>query len=67
MPKEQLKPVTMAQSVGNMPECPTCHSTNIERISTGKKAAYVLGVGVLAPAFKKVRSQFECKSCGYKW
>jgi len=48
-------------------ECPTCHSKSIERISTGKKLAYVVGFGILAPAFKKVRSQFECKNCGYKW
>jgi predicted RNA-binding Zn-ribbon protein involved in translation (DUF1610 family) len=49
------------------PRCPTCNSGNIEKISTAKKAAYVAGFGILAPAFKKVRSQFQCKNCGYKW
>lgn len=48
-------------------KCPTCQSTDVERISTAKKTTYVVAVGVLAPAFKKVRSQFECKQCGYKW
>jgi len=61
---EALQPASL---VHNMLKCPTCHSTDIERISTGEKAAYVLGLGILAPAFKKVRSQFECKSCGYIW
>jgi hypothetical protein len=48
-------------------ECPTCHSKTVRKISTSKKFAYVAGFGILAPAFKKVRSQFECKNCGYKW
>lgn len=48
-------------------KCSTCNSNNIERISTAKKAAYVAATGILAPAFKKVRSQFECKNCGCKW
>jgi len=48
-------------------KCPTCQSTNVDRISTGKKLAYIAGFGLLSPVFKKVRSQFECKSCGYKW
>ena len=47
--------------------CPTCKSNNVNKISAGKKMAYVAATGILAPAFKKVRSQFECKSCGYKW
>lgn len=48
-------------------KCPTCSSNNVERISKAKKAAYVAATGILAPAFKKVRSQFECKNCSYKW
>jgi DNA-directed RNA polymerase subunit RPC12/RpoP len=61
--QENMKPVSTLES----PKCPTCGSTDIEKISTGKKLAYVAGFGILAPAFKKARSQFECKSCGYKW
>lgn len=48
-------------------KCPTCQSSNVERITASKKAAYIIGLGIFAPAFKKVRSQFECKRCGYKW
>jgi hypothetical protein len=28
---------------------------------------YVAVAGFLAPVFKKVRSQFICQHCGYKW
>lgn len=48
-------------------KCPTCQSSSVERITAGKKLGHVLAFGIFAPAFKKVRSQFECKSCGYKW
>lgn len=48
-------------------KCPTCQSLTVEKISTSTKVGYVLLTGILAPAFKKVRSQFECKTCGYKW
>lgn len=48
-------------------KCPTCQSTQVEKIGMGKKLAYVVGFGIIAPAFKKVRSQFQCNNCGYKW
>lgn len=48
-------------------KCPTCGSSSIDRISIGRKLAYVIGFGILAPAFKKVRSQFQCRDCRYKW
>ncbi|MDP2755532.1 MAG: hypothetical protein Q8P40_14240 [Nitrospirota bacterium] len=48
-------------------KCPTCGSSSIDRISTGKKLAYIATFGILAPAFKKVRSQFQCRECRYKW
>jgi hypothetical protein len=47
--------------------CPTCKSTDIEKISIGKKLGYVAVMGIFAPAFKNVRSQFRCNKCGYKW
>lgn len=52
------------QPAQNIPHCPTCHSTNIERISSGKKTGGFLGLGVLNSNFKKT---FKCKNCGYKW
>ena len=48
----------------NIPKCPTCNSTNIEKISTGKK---MFG-GVLFGIFSAdVRNTMHCKNCGYKW
>jgi DNA-directed RNA polymerase subunit RPC12/RpoP len=69
--KEAFKNSGQQERTNNLSQmgvkCPTCSSKNVERISTGKKVAYVAATGLLALAFKKVRSQFECKSCGYKW
>ena len=48
----------------NQPKCPTCGSTNIEKISTAKKAAGGFMFGLFS---KTARSQFMCKDCGYKW
>jgi hypothetical protein len=48
-------------------KCPSCNSSRIERISAAKKAGYVAVLGIFAPAFKSVRSQFKCNACGNKW
>lgn len=48
----------------NVPKCPTCGSTRIQKISVSKKALGVFGFGLLS---KTARNQFECKKCGYKW
>ena len=48
----------------NRPKCPTCGSTNIEKISVGKK----LGGGFLFGIFSSdVRNTMHCKDCGAKW
>ena len=47
-----------------LPKCPTCGSTNIEKISTLSKATGAYMFGLLS---KTARSQFKCKNCGYKW
>ena len=48
----------------NHPKCPTCGSTNIEKISVGKK----LGGGFLFGIFSSdVRNTMHCKDCGAKW
>lgn len=46
------------------PKCPTCNSTNIQRISGTRKVAGALGFGIFS---KTARSQYECINCGYKW
>lgn len=48
----------------NVPKCPTCGSTNIEKISSFDKAAGAVMFGLFS---KTARSQFKCKNCGYKW
>ena len=48
----------------NIPKCPTCGSTNIEKISTTKKAIGFVAVGVFSSNFGKT---MHCKQCGYKW
>lgn len=46
------------------PKCPTCQSTNIQRISTTSKMFDIMLVGHFSRA---ARSQFKCNSCGYMW
>ena len=48
----------------NTPKCPTCGSTNVEKISTTKKAIGFVAVGVFSSNFGKT---MHCKQCGYKW
>ncbi len=49
----------------NVPRCPTCQSTKIEKISKKSKvgSAVLWGVFVLG----KVSKTFKCKNCGYSW
>lgn len=46
------------------PKCPTCGSTNIEKISFGKKAVGGALFGIFS---SNVRKSMHCKNCGYKW
>ena len=46
------------------PKCPTCGSTNIQKISDLRRGVHAVAWGLLS---KTARSQFECKNCGYKW
>lgn len=48
----------------NIPKCPTCGSTNIEKISGTAKVAGAVAFGLFS---KTARSQFKCGNCGYKW
>ena len=48
----------------NIPKCPTCQSTNIEKISTAKKVVHGAAFGLFS---NTARSQFHCNNCGYKW
>ena len=48
----------------NQPQCPTCGSTNIEKISVSKKAFGGFLFGVFS---SDVRNTMHCKNCGAKW
>lgn len=53
-----------AQQDTNTPHCPTCGSTNVEKISVGKK---VVGGAIFGLFSSNVRKTMCCKNCGYKW
>ena len=44
--------------------CPTCGSTNTEKISALSKG---VSVGLFGIFSQKVKHQFSCKTCGYEW
>lgn len=46
------------------PECPTCHSKNVQRISGLERGASIIGLGIFS---KKINKSFKCKNCGYTW
>lgn len=48
----------------NSPKCPTCQSTNVQKIGTGERVASVAMMGIFS---KKINKSFKCKSCGYTW
>lgn len=52
-------------STDNTPHCPTCNSTDIEKISTSSKVGKAALFGVLA--IGSITKQFKCNNCGYKW
>lgn len=48
----------------NKPKCPTCGSTNVEKISTTSK---VVGGALFGLFSSNVRNTMRCINCGYKW
>jgi hypothetical protein len=46
-----------------IPKCPTCGSTEIEKISVGDIAKTMFLWGSL----KNFTCTFKCKKCGHKW
>lgn len=56
---------TQSQRVeDNKPKCPTCGSTNIEKISVTKKVTGGFLFGLFS---SDVRNTMHCKKCGHKW
>lgn len=52
------------QKIDSKPHCPTCGSTNIEKISATSKVVGAVAFGLFS---KTAKSQFKCKNCGAKW
>ena len=48
----------------NLILCPNCRSSNVQKISAGRKLAGAIGFGLFS---KTATSQYECKKCKYKW
>lgn len=48
----------------SVPKCPTCGSTNVEKISTAQKAIGFALVGLFSSNLGKT---MHCKDCGYKF
>lgn len=48
----------------NIPRCPTCQSSNIEKISLTKKA---VGGALFGLFSSNIRKTMHCKNCGAKW
>lgn len=46
------------------PECPTCHSKDVQHISGLERGASIVGLGIFS---KKINKSFKCKNCGYTW
>lgn len=46
------------------PKCPTCGSSDIEKISMTSKAVSGVALGIYS---NNIRKTFHCKKCGYKW
>lgn len=48
----------------NIPKCPTCGATNVEKIGGLERGASVAMWGLFS---KKINKTFKCKNCGYTW
>lgn len=63
-PQEQAYNNAVAQELLNKPHCPTCNSTNIQKIGAGERIGSVAMLGLFS---KKINKSFKCKNCGYTW
>lgn len=48
----------------SIPHCPTCNSTNIQKISTTRR---LVTTGLFGLASGDIGKTLLCKNCGYKW
>lgn len=55
---------SMSSQPSGIPKCPTCGSTDIKKISGGKRW---LTTGIFGLASSDVGKTMQCNSCGAKW
>ena len=48
----------------NVPRCPNCHRSNIQKIGGMERAGSVMMLGVFS---NKINKSFKCINCGYTW
>ncbi len=53
-----------AEFYTSTPKCPTCSSTDVEKIGTGERVVSVALFGLFS---RKVTKTYRCNSCGYMW
>lgn len=60
----QQKESSKQTEEANQPHCPTCGSTDIQKISGAKRW---LSTGLFGLASSDIGKSMCCKKCGYKW
>lgn len=60
----EIKWQEMKKARDTTPKCPTCGSTNIQRVSASSKAGSVFLFGLVS---QKVKHQWHCNNCKYEW
>ncbi|MCM1295635.1 MAG: hypothetical protein NC311_08830 [Muribaculaceae bacterium] len=63
-PQEIAHNNAIAKEWQNKPKCPTCSSTNVQKIGGLERAGSVYMFGIFS---KKINKSFKCKNCGYTW
>lgn len=61
---EESKKNTHNAHLSNQPKCPTCGSTNVQKITGFERGISVATLGLFS---KKINKSFKCNKCGYTW
>lgn len=63
--KTFTQPITCdIKPIPNVPKCPTCGSTNVQKIGTVERATSIIGLGLLS---KKINKTYKCLNCKCTW
>lgn len=58
--KERKQEELLSQQPSNQVHCPYCNSTNVNKLSSTKKAMSIIGFGILS---NKIGKQWHCNNC----